>query len=81
MERMYKKLTLGNLDLPNRFVFPPIKTGFGSPDGAVTERQLVFYKQIAKNGPGLLILEPVSVSPEGKEHPKQLCVHLPESIS
>jgi 2,4-dienoyl-CoA reductase-like NADH-dependent reductase (Old Yellow Enzyme family) len=28
-----------------------------------------------------VILEPVSVSPEGKEHPKQLCVHLPESTS
>ena len=27
-----------------------------------------------------MILEPVAVTPEGKEHPKQLCIHLPESV-
>lgn len=81
MDKMFDTLTLGNLDLVNRFVFPPVKTGYGTPTGTVTERQLTFYKQIAKNGPGLVILEPVAVAPEGKEHPKQLCVHLPQSTS
>ncbi len=81
MERMFGKVTLGKAVLVNRFVFPPIKTGYGTPAGTVTERQLCFYKQIAQNGPGLVILEPVAVSPDGREHPKQLCVHLPESSS
>ena len=81
MEKMFEKYTLANLDLANRFVFPPIKTGYGTPYGTVTDRQMVFYRQIARNGPGLVILEPVSVSPEGREHPKQLCIHLPESAS
>ena len=79
MERMFERFTLGNLELANRFIFPPVKLAYGNPDGTVTERQLTFYKQVAQKGPGLLILEPVSVTPEGKEHPKQLCVHLPES--
>jgi 2,4-dienoyl-CoA reductase-like NADH-dependent reductase (Old Yellow Enzyme family)/thioredoxin reductase len=81
MERVFKKFTLNGLELANRFVFPPIKTAYGTPEGAVTDRQLIFYKQIAKNGPAVVILEPVSVTPEGKEHPKQLCVHLPESVA
>ena len=81
MERMFKKFTLNGLELTNRFVFPPIKTAYGTPQGTVTDRQLMFYKQIAKNGPAMVILEPVSVTPEGKEHPKQLCVHLPESAA
>jgi len=81
MERMFKKFTLNGLELANRFVFPPIKTAYGTPQGTVTDRQLIFYKQIAKNGPAVVILEPVSVTPEGKEHPKQLCVHLPESAA
>ena len=81
MERMFKKFTLNGLELANRFVFPPIKTAYGTPQGTVTDRQLIFYKQIAKNGPAVVILEPVSVTPEGKEHPKQLCVHLPESAT
>ncbi|MEE4261099.1 MAG: hypothetical protein V2I56_00295, partial [Desulfobacteraceae bacterium] len=81
MNFMFDGYTLGNLNLANRFVFPPIKTAYGKPRGIVTERQLAFYRQIARNGPGLIILEPVSVTPEGREHPKQLCIHLPESVS
>ena len=81
MERMFSKLTLANAELVNWFVFPPIKTGYGNPNGTVTERHELFYRRISRNGPGLVILEPVSVTQDGKEHPKQLCVHLPESVS
>ncbi len=81
MERMFNGFTSGNLELVNRFVFPPIKLGYGNPDGTVTDRQLTFYKQIARNGPGMVILEPVSVTADGREHPKQPCVHLPESAA
>ncbi len=79
MERMFKKFKLDGLELANRFVFPPVKTGYGTPNGEVTQRQLLFYQQIAENGPGIVILEPVAVTPDGREHPKQLCVHLPGS--
>ncbi|WP_319406728.1 FAD-dependent oxidoreductase [uncultured Desulfosarcina sp.] len=79
MQRLFEKMTLGKLTLANRFIFPPIKTAYGTPKGNVTDRHLTYYGQIAENGPGLLILEPVSVTAEGKEHPKQLCIHLPES--
>ncbi len=81
MERMFKEFKLGNLTLSNRFVLPPLKLAYGKPDGAVTDRQLTFYRQIAKNGPALLISEPVAVTQDGREHPKQLCVHLPDSAS
>ncbi len=81
MDRMFSGFTLGNLELNNRFIFPPIKTAYGNPKGVVTDRQLTFYKQIASNGPGLITLEPASVTPEGMEHPKQLCIHLKESVS
>jgi 2,4-dienoyl-CoA reductase-like NADH-dependent reductase (Old Yellow Enzyme family)/thioredoxin reductase len=81
MERMFNGFTLGNLEIANRFVFPPVKLGYGEPNGTVTDRQLTFYKQIARNGPGLVIIEPVSVTADGREHPKQPCVHLPESVS
>ena len=80
MEKMFETFTLGSLTLANRFVFPPIKTAYGMPDGRVTDRHLTYYRQIAENGPGLVILEPVAVTSDGKEHPKQLCVHLPESV-
>jgi len=81
MDKMFSGFTLGDLELINRFVFPPIKTAYGNPQGIVTDRQLTFYKQIASNGPGIIILEPASVTSEGREHPKQLCIHLKESAS
>jgi 2,4-dienoyl-CoA reductase-like NADH-dependent reductase (Old Yellow Enzyme family) len=59
MERMFNGLTFGHLELLNRFVFPPIKIGAGNPDGHVTDRQLIFYRQIARSGPAIVILEPV----------------------
>jgi 2,4-dienoyl-CoA reductase-like NADH-dependent reductase (Old Yellow Enzyme family) len=79
MQRLFETTTLGTLTLANRFIFPPIKTACGTPKGNVTDQHLAYYAQIAENGPGLLIIEPVAVTAEGKEHPKQLCIHLPES--
>lgn len=81
MNDLFKPFSLGGVKLPNRFVFPPVKLGYGDPDGTVTDRQLLFYSQIARGGPGVVILEPVSVTPEGKEHPRQPCIHLPKSVS
>ena len=80
MKRMFEAFKLGNLELINRFVFPPVKIGRGNPDGTVTDRQLIFYQQIAKNGPGVVITEPISVTADGREHPKQPCIHLPDSV-
>ena len=79
MEKMFEKYQLNGLELVNRFVFPPIKLAYGSPDGKVTERQLTFYQQIAQGGPAIIILEPVAVTPDGREHPKQLAIHFPYS--
>ena len=80
MKKLFERLTLGELKLKNRFVFPPIKTAYGSPEGTVTEHQIEFYRQIANDGPGIVILEPVAVMLNGREHPKQLSIHLPGSV-
>jgi 2,4-dienoyl-CoA reductase-like NADH-dependent reductase (Old Yellow Enzyme family)/thioredoxin reductase len=81
MSDLFSAALLGPVELPNRFVFPPIKTAFGKPSGEVTERHLLFYGQIAREGPGLVTVEPVSVTEDGREHPKQLTIHLKESVS
>ena len=62
MGNPFEQFSLGSLDLVNRFVFPPIKTGYGTPDGKTTNRQLEFYRQIAEDGPALMILEPVDAA-------------------
>jgi hypothetical protein len=47
-----KHFPLGNRILVNKFVFPPVKLGYGNPDGTGIERQLTSYQQIAENAPG-----------------------------
>ncbi len=74
MERFFQPLELGKLKLKNRFIMAPIKTGYGTPQGEVTPRHLNFYNNISRGGVALIILEPVSVTPSGREHPKQLRV-------
>jgi 2,4-dienoyl-CoA reductase-like NADH-dependent reductase (Old Yellow Enzyme family)/thioredoxin reductase len=81
MEKWFEPVTLGDATLVNRFVFPPIKTAFGTPTGEVTPRHLRYYRQIAENGPAVVTLEPTAVTADGREHPKQLCIHLPESAA
>ncbi|BBB31735.1 conserved hypothetical protein [Thermotomaculum hydrothermale] len=71
---------LKNLSLKNRYIMAPVKTAYGNLKGEVTERHLTYYKNIANGGVSLVILEPVSVTQSGKEHPKQITIHLPESV-
>ncbi len=71
---------IGNLSLKNRYIMAPVKTAYGNLNGEVTDRHLIYYDNIAKGGVSLVILEPVSVTQSGKEHPKQLTIHLPHSV-
>jgi 2,4-dienoyl-CoA reductase-like NADH-dependent reductase (Old Yellow Enzyme family)/thioredoxin reductase len=80
MKRMFNVFNLGGKELANRFVFPTLRTGRGKPDGTVTDQQINFYHKIAQNGPGLVIIESISVTADGIEHPKQPRIHLPKSV-
>ncbi len=70
---------IGQLKLKNRFIMAPVKSAYGNPKGEVTPRHLTYYDNLSKGGMAMIILEPVAVRQSGKEHPKQLVVHLPDS--
>jgi len=77
---IYKQpTTLSGLKLKNRFFMAPVKTGYGSIQGDVNDRHIIYYDNISKSGASLVIIEPISVSQSGKEHPKQLTIHLDNS--
>ena len=80
MEWLMQPWVLGGMSLRNRLVMAPVKTAYGTPDGRVTERHLHLYRAVADGGVGLVILEPVSVTSEGREHPKQLAIHHSYSV-
>lgn len=73
--------TIGSLELRNRIWMAPVKTALGTPEGRVTERHLHFYRRVARGGAALVIIEPVAVRWEGREHPRQLAVTRPDSAA
>ena len=72
--------SMGRLGLMNRMIMAPIKTAHGTLDGRVTDRHLTYYANVARGGVAMVILEPVAVTQEGKEHPQQLTIHLDHSV-
>jgi len=65
--KLFEPARIGKIEIPNRVVMAPMATNYGSPNGAVTQRQIAYYKERAKGGTGLIIVEGTCVSaPEGK---------------
>ncbi|MEN8222800.1 MAG: NAD(P)/FAD-dependent oxidoreductase [Acidobacteriota bacterium] len=75
-------MKFGNFETKNNFFMAPIKTALSTPaTGYVTEEQIKYYKRRAVGGIGTIILEPISVSVHGKEHPKQMMLNTDEHIT
>ena len=55
MNQLLEPIRIGNVELRNRVVFPPMTTGF-EDKGEITEQSINFYVSIAKGGTGLIIL-------------------------
>jgi len=56
-ERLFRPGRIGTLDIPNRIVKAPTSTGMSRIDGSVSDRLFRHYKNIARGGVGLLIVE------------------------
>ncbi len=54
---LFRSGRIGNLETSNRIVRSPCCTGLGGMDGTVTDRLIRHYKELARGGPGLLIVE------------------------
>ena len=80
---LFQLLRIGPLKIPNRLIMPPVKLGYGTRAGEVTERHIAFYRRRAEGGVGLIVTEPMYVAPNGKEIPTQLGLyedHLVEGL-
>ncbi|CAM0497168.1 hypothetical protein [Thermoanaerobacter kivui] len=64
-----KPIKLGGIELKNRLVMAPVKTGYATVEGQVTEELIGYYLNRGKGGVGLIVLESAYVAPSGKEIP------------
>lgn len=54
---LFSPAKIGNLEIKNRVVKAPQSTGLSNMDGSVSERLIRHYRQLAKGGTGLIIVE------------------------
>jgi 2,4-dienoyl-CoA reductase-like NADH-dependent reductase (Old Yellow Enzyme family)/thioredoxin reductase len=71
---VFETVQIGDLTLSNRLLMAPVKTGFGGPDGTVSDQMLSYYRRRAEGGVGGIVVEPLYVDVTGKEHPRQLAI-------
>lgn len=74
LEAIWKPLSIKNLTLPNRIVYPPIATETANDSGHPTEKTVDNYKKMAGSQVGLLIVEHHYISKLGQLSPGQLSI-------
>ena len=70
---IFSPLTVKNMTIKNRIVMMPMGTNYGEQNGEMSFLHINYYKERAKGGTGLIIVENASVdSPQGSNGTTQL---------
>jgi 2,4-dienoyl-CoA reductase-like NADH-dependent reductase (Old Yellow Enzyme family)/thioredoxin reductase len=63
---LLEPITIGGVQIKNRFVMPAMGTNYADQNGSVTDQMINYYTARAKGGFGLIVLEVTAVHPSGK---------------
>jgi len=75
LKHVFEPITINGMTVRNRFVVPPMDTGYGSEDHEVTDQLIAYWRRRAEGGMGLIIVEYTSVDPGGRCVPTQLGIY------
>jgi 2,4-dienoyl-CoA reductase-like NADH-dependent reductase (Old Yellow Enzyme family)/thioredoxin reductase len=75
LKNLFEPLNVKGMKLRNRLVMPPMVTNFASEQGAVTKQIIDYYRERAKGGAALIILEMSYSDPTGKGFPCMLGIY------
>ncbi|MFM2479987.1 FAD-dependent oxidoreductase [Celerinatantimonas sp. YJH-8] len=64
LKNVFEPLTIGHLELKNRFVVPPMVSNYANEDGTCSEQFMAYHEEKAKGGWGLIIVEDYKINPE-----------------
>ena len=78
--KLFQPIKIGNMEVKNRFVMPPMVTNYCNTDGSVTDQFVAYHKARAKGGVGLIITEAAIVHPSGRGAFTQLGIFNDELI-
>ncbi len=77
---LWQPFRVGNLQITNRLVMPPMATNFAANDGSVSERQIAYYLRRAKGGVGYITFEHTGILPQGKASPNMALIDEDDKI-
>lgn len=72
MSKLFEPVRIGNVEIRNRLVMPPMNTNLATVDGSVTQRTIEYYRERARGGVGLVIVEGAYVHRLGKGSSHQI---------
>lgn len=71
--QILRPLTVRGMTIPNRIVMPPMGTNFATASGELSDEHMAYYRERARGGTGLIIMENVCVDhPTGSNGYTQL---------
>lgn len=72
---LFTPARIGSIDVSNRFVRSATHDFMAEEDGAITERQISLFRQLAEGEVGLIITGHAHVNPAGKASPRQIGIY------
>jgi 2,4-dienoyl-CoA reductase-like NADH-dependent reductase (Old Yellow Enzyme family)/thioredoxin reductase len=73
-KNLFSPFRIGNLELKNRIVMPPMATNFAGEDGSVNDRHIAYYVERAKGGVGYITFEHTGVLRQGRAFPNMALI-------
>ena len=80
MGLLESSIMIGDVEVSNRLVMPPMATKFAGEDREVTDKLIKYYRKRADGGAGMVIVEATNVAPEGRFIEKMLEINDDSSI-
>jgi NADPH2 dehydrogenase len=75
-KNLFKPLKLDSLRLKNRITMTPLYLGYAAMGGKISPLLLHYYKEMAKSGAAMIMVENSSVTPNGSGSPRTIrCDH------
>jgi 2,4-dienoyl-CoA reductase-like NADH-dependent reductase (Old Yellow Enzyme family)/thioredoxin reductase len=79
-KNLFSPFQIGNLELKNRIVMPPMATNFAGEDGSVNDRHIAYYVKRAKGGVGYITFEHTGVLRQGRAFPNMALIDSDQHI-
>lgn len=74
-DALLQPIRIGRMEVANRIAMAPMTVDYGNDDETPSERQIAYYAERAKSGPGLICVEVCSVDPEHRYQLHSIGLH------